>query len=375
MTTIFCRALTWISRVIAAAICLAVAHGSAQAQFVYVNNETFPNTVSAFRVNPDGSLAPVPGSPFATNDGKRANRLDGYSNATIAVKGNFLFALNPTSDSVSVFTIQSNGALTLVPGSPFPTGGQHPVALAVAPNGELLFIVHFLNNVLSVFRVSSGGQLTRAAGSPVSLRPMTFSSGLAIDSTGTRLFIGGFKKLGVYSVSAEGQVERLGDLIDTELSVQAIAITPNNRFVYAVGQDAEGIGAFRFSNDQLSPLAGAPFLDAGMGRLLGLAVNPAGDLLTTTSVGQAGVYLFRINANGSLRDAEGSPYSIAVTRPQPICFNTRGTLAFTTDPTIRKIRVLQVDRRTFVEIASSPFDLGHASARPTGIAVTGTRDP
>lgn len=369
-TTFRCT-LTWIGRIIATVFALVIAHGHAQAQFVYVNNETFPNTISAFRVNPDGSLAPVPGSPFATNDGKRANRLDGYSNATIAAKGNFLFALNPTSDSVSVFTIQSNGALTLVSGSPFPTGGQHPVALAVAPKGDLLFIVHFLNNVLSVFHVSPEGRLTRAAGSPLNLRPMTFSSGLALDSTGTRLFVGGFKKIGIYSVSAEGQVARLGDLIDTDLSIQAITITPNNRFVYAVGSEAEGIGAFRFSNDQLSLLAGAPFLEAGMARLLGLAVNPAGDLLTTTSVGQAGVYLFRVNANGSLRDAEGSPYPIAVTRPQPICFNTRGTLAFTTDPTTRKIRVLQVDRRTFVEIASSPFDLAHAGARPTGIAVTG----
>jgi hypothetical protein len=39
----------------------------AQGNFVYTNDEgLFQNTVSGFSVGPDGSLTPVPGSPFAT---------------------------------------------------------------------------------------------------------------------------------------------------------------------------------------------------------------------------------------------------------------------------------------------------------------------
>ena len=50
-------------------LALAFAASTASAQnFVYTNNsnETGPNTVSAFSVGTNGALTPVPGSPFTT---------------------------------------------------------------------------------------------------------------------------------------------------------------------------------------------------------------------------------------------------------------------------------------------------------------------
>lgn len=38
---------------------------AAQNQFVYTNNQSSPNTISGFIVNSDGSLAQIPGPPFA----------------------------------------------------------------------------------------------------------------------------------------------------------------------------------------------------------------------------------------------------------------------------------------------------------------------
>jgi hypothetical protein len=50
-----------------------------------------------------------------------------------------LFAVNSGSDTIAVFHIQGNGALTPVEGSPFPSGGNDPVSLGL--NGNTLFVV------------------------------------------------------------------------------------------------------------------------------------------------------------------------------------------------------------------------------------------
>jgi 6-phosphogluconolactonase (cycloisomerase 2 family) len=72
------------------------------------------NTVSGFSVQPDGSLAPVPGSPYRT-----AN-----PNFSVAAdpNGKYLYvaALGNSGTSIQAFSIdQSSGALTPLAGSPF----------------------------------------------------------------------------------------------------------------------------------------------------------------------------------------------------------------------------------------------------------------
>src|SRR5712692_10703020 len=50
---------------------IALASGlAAQSKFVYTNDDVFTtNTVSGFSVDANGALAPVPGSPFANGGG------------------------------------------------------------------------------------------------------------------------------------------------------------------------------------------------------------------------------------------------------------------------------------------------------------------
>jgi hypothetical protein len=80
----------------------------AQFSFVYTNDDQrpeFSNTVSGFSVAPDGTLTPVPGSPFLTG-GIAAGGGFSASNG-IHVAGEFLFASNAASNTVSVFNIHS----------------------------------------------------------------------------------------------------------------------------------------------------------------------------------------------------------------------------------------------------------------------------
>ncbi|MEA3213487.1 MAG: hypothetical protein QOE70_6544 [Chthoniobacter sp.] len=53
-----------------------------------------------------------------------------------------LFAVNSGSDSIAVFDVGKDGRLTPVKGSPFPSGGAHPVSLGLAASGDILAVVN-----------------------------------------------------------------------------------------------------------------------------------------------------------------------------------------------------------------------------------------
>lgn len=76
--------------------------------------------------------------------------------AWIAVdpSGNFLYVVNHTSESVSVFAIDwKNGALKAAAGSPIPAGVK-PWSVAVDPDGAGLAVSHFEGAGISRFRIN-----------------------------------------------------------------------------------------------------------------------------------------------------------------------------------------------------------------------------
>jgi DNA-binding beta-propeller fold protein YncE len=100
-------------------------------KFLYVNTQ---DHVFGFAINSQGALTPVPGSPFP---GKFAgNRGVGFR---LDATGNFLYEalFDPTSPTIATSGIvgfridQTTGALTPLPGSPFSIG-HIPMALAIA---------------------------------------------------------------------------------------------------------------------------------------------------------------------------------------------------------------------------------------------------
>jgi 6-phosphogluconolactonase (cycloisomerase 2 family) len=138
--------------------------------YVYtITNDTKQNAVAAFRRGADGTLAPLPGSPFATGGlGLTGGDID--EQGAIRRQGDFVLAVNPGSDSVAVLRKNGNGELTPVPGSPFPSGGSGPLSLTV--HGDLVYVANqappFAHppgppNVTG-FRMSQQGRLTPIAG-------------------------------------------------------------------------------------------------------------------------------------------------------------------------------------------------------------------
>lgn len=118
-------------------------HGSKG--FVYVEgNDPAGNVILGFKQQRDGSLVPLPGSPYPAGGlgvGPTFNLgpFDSDQNMAITPDHKLLFAVNGGSDTIAVFRIRHDGALVPVPGSPFPSGGTNPVSVDYS-DGVLLVV-------------------------------------------------------------------------------------------------------------------------------------------------------------------------------------------------------------------------------------------
>jgi 6-phosphogluconolactonase (cycloisomerase 2 family) len=105
------------------------------------------NSILGYRRAMDGTLTALPGSPYLTGGKGTGNPtavlgVNDASNQIIAsADKKFLFATNQGSNSIAVMRVRSDGSLTPVPGSPFPSGGVQPVSLQLA-SPTRLWVAH-----------------------------------------------------------------------------------------------------------------------------------------------------------------------------------------------------------------------------------------
>ena len=147
--------------------------------FIFVNDLT-GGRIFAYVGGPS-SLSSVPASPFTVPaNGQPVNLI-------LESNGSFLYA-PLISGGIAAFTVNaSTGALSDVPGSPFPTSNQ-PFALATDSLGKFLYSIGgSSNNAIEGFSIDANtGALTAIAGSPF-ITPSSLNS-LAVDPSGKFLY-------------------------------------------------------------------------------------------------------------------------------------------------------------------------------------------
>jgi 6-phosphogluconolactonase len=133
-------------------------------------------TVSAFDVATDGSLSAVDGSPFPSLQTAACW-------VEISHDGQFLFAVNTGSDSISRYAIAFDGSLTLLGSTPLGGGVSTPFDARLAPDGETLWVLDTGSATVSGLAVS-GGSLAELSSSPTSLPAGATAVGIVVTSSG-----------------------------------------------------------------------------------------------------------------------------------------------------------------------------------------------
>jgi len=293
---------------------------------VYVETNvktTDGNAIAAFTRGSNGELTVIKGSPFLTGGagtqyaGVNVGPQDSDQEIISNPEHTLLFAVNSGSDSIAVFHIASDGSLSPIEGSPFPSGGNDPVSLSLV--GDTLFVVNKSGDFgrpssilpsYTALRVQSDGSL-----SPIS--HLNNESSHRYDST-----------VSVASGSSPSQA----------------LVIPDAGLLFGTDFLTGLIERFKFDRNgnlqQLSPIAlpKSEFSDTTTPRLpLGLWNHPLLPLLYVGFVtdGKLGVYEYDLE--GDLRFVRAVPNS-----GQAICWirtNRAGTRLYTSDTATNSISV------------------------------------
>jgi 6-phosphogluconolactonase (cycloisomerase 2 family) len=289
----------------------------AQNNFVYTNDNFSPNTVSVFKVSPsNGALTLIPGSPFLTGGNGGGNDVNA-ENITTATQGtaSFLYAANNGSSTISAFAINpKTGTLVPVPGSPFQVGPNtsgSTMSLTASPNGKFLFQVDESSTLIRTFNIAANGVITEATGSPFDTGAEP--EGLKVTANGNFLLVGlrSLDAVGVYSIDGSGALSPVfGSPFLTNGPAVAMDSTCANNRVFVSSAGSSLIDAFDMAADgSLTPVAGSPFSSGGTSTLNALALTPSNQNLLTPDTFNSAVSSLAVGQDGSLQPVPGSPFA------------------------------------------------------------------
>ena len=155
----------------------------------YVNDNTaISNTVAGFNRHADGSLTPIPGSPFVTGGAGSGAGLPSQGAIQLSSDGRYLLAVDAASNQISVLGLGFGGVPQPV-GAPVSSGGSDPVSIAVS--GNLVYVANAGAGEPNVtgFRLGWNGVLSPLPSSTVALPAGSGPDDVLFDPTGQRLVV------------------------------------------------------------------------------------------------------------------------------------------------------------------------------------------
>lgn len=266
------------------------------------------NTISAYSVKTDGTLTAAGGT-----------QTTGMTPVSMAMDsaGHFLFVANqglqisPASGTVSVFAV-SSATLTEVPGSPFivaapgAPGGTGPSGVAVTPDGKFLYVANQFDGTVTRFSVDASGVLTQG---PVDLVGTTPSAAV-ITADGGFLYVANASTISAFAICNQ-VLTTCNDPTNPDGGLTAVAGSPFPSGINPVAMVAAPSGKFLFAvNRQSNQIAeykiatGTGVLTANAQPVISTGTTPVGAAIrvgttTITATGGTTDYLYVPNLGSS----------------------------------------------------------------------------
>jgi 6-phosphogluconolactonase len=364
-----------------AALAAAAASGAAPSSDVvgqlYVNDNTAGvNTVAGYDRHQDGTLTPLPGSPFAVGGAGTGHGVASQGSLQQSADGRYLLAVDAGSDQISVLRVKPNGSLQIA--DVVSSNGDTPVSIAV--HGDLVFVANAGAAATNYtgFTLNAGGRLRAIDGSTVSLPSDSQPGDVLFSGDGSKL-VGtrvNTSLIDSFTVGAGGLLtaasgspfvaQGLGPFGSefrptdpAQLFVSNAHDGPGNGTVSAFSDGANGtltsIGASPFPNNQTAPCW--------------VEISHDGQFLFTVNTAVSTVSSYSIATNGSLTLLGSTPLNGSPRGAEDARLSPDGSTLWVVNTGSDSISGFSVDGGTLTGLASSPTP-GPTSAAPTGLVVT-----
>ena len=281
----------------------------------------------------------------------------------------YAYVANATTGTLAAFPVPT-ATFTTLTGSTY-TLGTAPSALAATPSGSFLYVATALGSVF-VYTIGTNGALTIGnSGSPVATTLLPTS--MTVDPSGNWLFLvsSSIDALFEYQINTStGVLTQVGATTGVPLSTGSptqVYVTPDNQYVY-IGLGLGGTDGFPFNDS-----SGALGSKVHLAPLNGAADNAiaADNNSAYLFVGEAGsgIRSLTIGTGGSLKEVTGSPFASQL-GPKSIVVDPTNSYVYVANKTANVITgyTLGTDG-TLTPLSSSPFSTGSS---PTAMSLDST---
>ena len=375
-TTLTLLAVTVLT---AAAASASASAASTVVGHLYVNDNTAgTNTIAAFDRHADGTLTPLPGSPFTVGGAGTGTGIGSQGALQITSNGKYLLAVDAGSNQISVLRINDDGELNPVGGGPVSSGGVKPVSIAV--HGSLVYVANAGDGGSNYtgFTLNPGGHLRPIAGSTVALPAGSSPGDVLFNSDGTRL-IGaevGPSVIDSFVVGANGLLTAApGSPFAAQgpgpFGSEFRPADPTQLFVSnAHGGPGNGtISAFSDGSDgTLTSIGTSPFPDFQTAPCW-VEISHDGQFLFTVNTASNSISRYAIAGDGSLSLLGSTSLGSANVGAEDARLGPNGGTLWVVDTGARAVSAFAVNGGNLTQLPSSPTPLPAGSA-PFGIVVT-----
>jgi 6-phosphogluconolactonase len=355
--------------------------------YVYLDdNPKAANTIAGFVRNADGSLTALPGSPFAAGGlGLGASASLGSQGAIqVTEDGRYLLAVDAGSNQISVLRINDDGSLAPVAGSPFASGGVEPNSIAVSD--DLVYVENTGGTAPNYtgFWLGRDGQLTPIPNSTVTVAAGA-SAGLGdvlFNNDGTKLVgveVGpslGPSQIDSFRVNWNGTLTAApGSPFPAQglgpFGSQFSPIEPDQLFV-SNAHNGPGLGTVSAFNDSwngiLSPIGVSPFADHQTAPCW-LVISHDGEYLYAFNTASATVSSYSIARDGTLTlIGSSAPVTGIAGGGTDITLSSDDDTLYLNEASNHTVAAFAVDGGTVTQLPGSPYSTP-AGATTAGLAV------
>ncbi len=353
-------------------------HGSFVVGHAYVNdNTTGSNTIAAFDRHADGSLTPIPDSPFSAGGEGSGKSLASQGAIQLSSDGRYLLTVDAGSNQVSVLRLGPGGVPQPV-GPPVSSGGSDPVSIAVS--GNLVYVANAGAGAPNVtgFHLAPWGTLYPLPGSTVTLPEGSGPGDVLFNSTGRNLVVTLVDPSTIASFHV-GWDGRLAAAAGSPFRAQGLGpfgsefrpTNPSQLFVsnaHNVGAGTGTVSAFDVSfSGVLTSIGESPFADLQTAPCW-VEISHDGRFLFTVNTGSGEISSYAIAADGSLALIASTPFGSAGAGAVDARLSPDGRTLLVNGSKADVVASFAVNGGDLTELASSPTPLP-VDAVASGIVV------
>ena len=368
-----------VSSTAAAAAPFFVGHEPFVVGQAYVNDNTAgSNTIAGFERHADGALTAIPGSPFPAGGGGSGAGLASQGALQLSADGRYLLAVDAASNQVSVLRFGFNGVPQLV-GAPVSSNGEDPVSIAVS--GNLVYVANAGAREPNVtgFRLGWNGVLYPLPDSTVALPAGSGPDDVLFDPTGQKLVVPLVNTSTIESFRV-GWDGRLVAAPGSPFAAQGPGpfgsefrpTDPSQLFVSnAHGGEGNGtVSAFDVSRSgELTSIGASPFADLQTAPCW-IEISHDGRFLFAVDTGSGEISSYAIDPDGSLVLLGSIPFGSAGAGAVDARLSPDGRTLLVNGSKANVIASFAVSGGSLTELIGSPAPLP-AGAAASGLVVTG----